>query len=100
MNIFDNVKCFLWNFLFKFVVKVLNMRVGSGQHQDIRTLKNDSKFKYICKFYNIITKKEFYATNVKGLSQSYYDTSREAALVVDKYLISKGKQPINVLVKQ
>lgn len=100
MNIFDNVKCFLWNFLFKFVVKVLIMRVGSGQHQDLRLLKNDSNYKYIIKMHNIITKKIFYATNMKGLSWSCYDTAKEAALVVDKYLISKGKQPINVLVKK
>jgi hypothetical protein len=76
------------------------MKQIKGQYGDIRTLKKDTKYKYILKLYNIITKKTFYATNISGLSQSYYDNAKEAAIVVDKYLISKGKEPINILVKK
>ena len=52
------------------------MKQIKGQHGDIRTLKKDTKYKYILKLYNIITKKTFYATNISGLSQSYYDNAK------------------------
>ena len=52
------------------------MKQIKGQHGDIRTLKKDTKYKYILKLYNIITKKTFYATNINGLSQSYYDNAK------------------------
>lgn len=29
-----------------------------------------------------------------------YDNIREAAIAVDKYLISQGKEPVNILVKK
>lgn len=31
---------------------------------------------------------------------AYHDTEKKAAIAVDKYLISKGKEPINVLVRK
>ena len=30
----------------------------------------------------------------------YFKTEREAAIEVDKYLLNKGKEPVNVLVKK
>ena len=34
---------------------------------------------------------------MRGVGRNNFATEREAALAVDKYLISKGKQPVNIL---
>ncbi len=39
-------------------------------------------------------------TNYKGLGITYYSTEREAAIAVDRYLLMKGKQAVNVLVRK
>ncbi len=38
--------------------------------------------------------------NVKGYSQKRYKTEREAAISVDKIMIKKGKEPVNILVRK
>lgn len=42
----------------------------------------------------------YYRINIKGVSKIGYKTEREAALAVDKYLINKGKEPVNILVRK
>ena len=58
-----------------------------------------SKYKYV---YGIQPDGDrwYWQLRLKGVSNKCYDTEREAALVVDKYLISKGKEPVNILVRK
>jgi len=35
--------------------------------------------------------------NIKGVSRTPFDTEREAAVAVDKLLIGRGKEPVNIL---
>ena len=37
--------------------------------------------------------------NMKGVSRSKFDTERKAAIAVDKLLIGRGKEPVNVLTR-
>jgi hypothetical protein len=54
------------------------------------------------KIYKHVSKTEvndniYWRVMMTGVSRIGYKTEREAALVVDKYLISKGKEPVNIL---
>jgi len=40
-----------------------------------------------------------WCVNIKGVGRNGFDTEREAAIAVDKYLIKKGKNPVNILTK-
>ena len=37
--------------------------------------------------------------NISGVSRSKFDTEREAAIAVDKLLIGRGKEPVNILTR-
>jgi hypothetical protein len=37
---------------------------------------------------------------IRGETRQTYKTEREAAIAADKYLISVGKKPVNILVKK
>jgi len=37
--------------------------------------------------------------NIHGVSRSKFDTEREAAIAVDKLLIGRGKEPVNILTR-
>lgn len=39
-----------------------------------------------------------WCVSIKGVSARGYETERLAAIAADKYLISKGRDPVNVLV--
>ena len=57
-----------------------------------------SKYRYVKKL--MVNDKVYWSLAISGVSQKCYETEREAALVVDKYLISKGKEPVNILVRK
>lgn len=38
-----------------------------------------------------------YFVSMKGVSEANFKTERECALAVDKLLIRKGKEPVNIL---
>jgi hypothetical protein len=54
-----------------------------------------SKYRYVKKL--MVNDKVYWILSLTGVSQKCYETEREAALVVDKYLINKGKEPVNIL---
>ena len=58
-----------------------------------------SKYKYVCIFIkgngDIL-----YSINLPKCTMKFYPTEREAAIAVDKILISRGKKPLNILVKK
>lgn len=56
-----------------------------------------SKYKYVCR--RTQDGKEFFTITMKGYSRKHYETEKLAAIAIDKILISKGKEPVNVLVK-
>lgn len=41
--------------------------------------------------------KFYYVVNMQGVGRNSFDSEREAAIAVDKILISKGKEPVNIL---
>ena len=44
-----------------------------------------------------VNDKVYYRVVIRGVSKIGYKTEKEAAIAVDKYLIRKGKEPVNVL---
>ncbi len=64
----------------------------------LKRIRKSDKYKYV---YLFETKEgeERWGVMVVGNSK-YYDTEREAALSVDKRLINKGKEPVNILVRK
>lgn len=54
-----------------------------------------SKYKYVQNLN--MNGKDYWTTNIKGVAKPKFETEREAAIAVDKYFISKGKKPINIL---
>ncbi len=59
---------------------------------------NGSKYKYVK--YLEVNDKGYWALNYPGVSKISYPTEREAAIAIDKYLIKKGKEPVNILVRK
>jgi len=63
-----------------------------------------TKYKHVSEYINTKTKVLFYMASVKSkvkglnMTKSFSDI-KEAALCVDKYLINKGKEPVNILKK-
>ena len=57
-----------------------------------------TKYKHVLK--TEVNDKVYWRVIISGVSKIGYKTEREAALVVDKYLISKGKEPVNILVRK
>lgn len=54
-----------------------------------------SKYKYV---QNLNTNdKDYWTVNIKGVAKPKFETEREAAIAVDKYFISRGKSPVNIL---
>jgi hypothetical protein len=54
-----------------------------------------SQYRYV----NCISKdgKEHWHVQMNGVGRDKFPTERDAAIAVDKLLISKGKEPINIL---
>lgn len=57
-----------------------------------------SKYKYVK--YIESNDVGYWSINLKNVTKKSYPTERDAAIAVDKYLISKGKNPVNILVKK
>lgn len=55
-----------------------------------------SKYKYVQNLN--MNGKDYWTVSIKGVSKPKFETEREAAIAVDKYFISKGKKPKNILV--
>lgn len=54
-----------------------------------------SKYKYV-RFLDVNDFK-YWAIFYPGVTHKCYQTEREAAIAIDKILISKGKEPVNIL---
>jgi hypothetical protein len=64
-----------------------------------KTIKSiKSKYRYV----EIVDNngKLYYRVSMKGVSKDSFPTEREAAIAADKLLISKGKEPVNILVRK
>lgn len=57
-----------------------------------------SKYKYVIK--ELKNDKIRWKMSIVGYSQKRYKTEREAGLAVDKIMIGKGKEPVNILVRK
>jgi len=57
-----------------------------------------SKYKYVQNLKR--NGKDYWTLNIPGVSKIKYETERAAAIAVDKYLLSKGKEPLNILVRK
>jgi len=57
-----------------------------------------SKYKYVQNLKK--DGKDVWCINMKGISKAKFDTERQAAIAVDKLLIGKGKEPVNILVRK
>ena len=56
-----------------------------------------SKYKYVQEI-NPDGDKWYWQIRLPSVTKKTYATEREAAIAVDKWLISKGKKPVNILV--
>ena len=65
---------------------------------NIKSVK--SKYKYVQGLTSITTKDIKWFIHIKGVGRNGYENERDCALAVDKYLISKGKEPVNILKKR
>jgi hypothetical protein len=64
-----------------------------------RRLDLRSNYSYVYP-YQTLDNKIIYKVQVGRGNQLYFDEEKEAARYADKVLISKGKQPINILTKK
>lgn len=62
-----------------------------------KTIKSTKSTKYKHVEKTEVNDNVYYRVVMRGVSKIGYPTERAAALVVDKYLISKGKEPVNIL---
>ena len=56
-----------------------------------------SEYKHVASI-NTSSAQRWYV-NMKGVGRNKFDTEREAAIAVDKLLIGRGKEPVNVLTR-
>jgi hypothetical protein len=56
-----------------------------------------SKYKYVYFMPARYCFKAMYNATIKGEFSKAYPTEREAALAIDKHLISNGRPPVNIL---
>ncbi len=62
--------------------------------------RGNVKSKYTCvQGMRRINGKIDWVVNMKGITKSPFKTEREAAIAVDKILIKKGKEPVNILIR-
>lgn len=61
-------------------------------------IAKSEKYKYVYK-YSTSKGKIFFVGRVVGYKKENFKNERECALWVDKQLISKGKEPVNILVR-
>ena len=61
----------------------------------IKSIK--SKYKHVQGLQNDKSDKVYWVIHKKGVGKNHFNTEREAAIAVDKMLIRKGEEPVNVL---
>jgi hypothetical protein len=64
--------------------------------------KGKTQYKHVSEYFDKRTRIIYYKATLRSPTQGYNMTKifsdiREAALCVDKYLINKGKEPVNIL---
>ncbi len=69
--------------------------MASGAIQSVK-----SKFKHVLGITTNTSDKVKWRIHIKGVGCNLFETERQAALAVDKYLISIGKEPVNILVRK
>jgi len=62
----------------------------------IKSIKSNYKYVEIVE----VSDKIYYRVNMSGVSKDSFKSEREAAIAADKILISRGKQPVNILVRK
>jgi len=62
----------------------------------LKYIRKSDKYKYVF-LYETKDKKQRWGAMIYS-NGVYFDTEREAAISIDKKLISKGKKPINILI--
>lgn len=60
----------------------------------------NSKYRYVQGLVDKRTDKVNWVVRMTGIGRNGFDTEREAAIAADKILISKGKEPVNILVRK
>ena len=60
----------------------------------------NSKYRYVQGLVDRKTGKITWVVHMKGIGRNGFNTEREAAIAADKILISKGKEPVNILVRK
>jgi hypothetical protein len=76
-----------------YAFKITGMSKGKAVKQI-----NKSKYKGVSEY--ATTRENTVWLGQLGLKKKMFDTEREAALFVDKKLIEKGKEPVNILVRK
>lgn len=65
----------------------------------VTKIKNvKSKYRYV-RIVDV-SGKLYYSVQMTGVSKDSFPSEREAAIAADKLLISKGKEPVNILVRK
>ena len=57
-----------------------------------------SQYKYVRGWIKNTEGHIHWCVNIRGVAQTAFETERLAAIAADKYLISKGKKPVNILI--
>ena len=72
------------------------MHTLSGIH-NYKYLSNSKEYKYVGEYYCTKTRKNIFISRLPKSPAKYFDTPKECAIFVDKLLLNRGKNPINVL---
>lgn len=64
----------------------------------LKYVRKSEKYKYVT-LYEAKDKSPRWRAQIFG-SGKIFDTEREAAICIDKKLIDKGKEPVNILIKK
>lgn len=75
------------------------MREKTIDFYNQKTIKKTTPYKNVLELQDKVSGRTTFVVAKKGVARIPYTTAKEAAIAVDKWLISKGKDPINVLKK-
>lgn len=62
------------------------------------TSSKKNKYKYVETI--VVRGKEYYRVKMKGVGKNSLPTLRDAAIAVDRILINRGQEPVNILIKK
>ena len=66
----------------------------------MKTWHKKSKYRYVQGLVDKRTGIVRWVVHMTGIGRNGFDTEREAAIAADKILISKRKEPVNILVRK